>query len=213
MPLRKSHPRPRLFVVAGAAALALAVPGAASAASASQNLTCTAQAVASPFSIFGDLTSYWLAPGGSFETGAAGWKLDGAKVVTGNEPWGIVKGTKSLQFSGDATIDSATTPEFCVDPTHPTFRFLVKNAAAVGVLNTWINFKAASGVTLKVPAKVNSFTFGAWTLSASQPLASKIPDVFLGTGTTASITFQAQTTTAKEGLRIDDLMIDPYRRG
>lgn len=213
MPLRKGS-AVRLGALAAATA-AIAVPSSAQAASLSQNLTCTAQTVSSPLAIFGDLASYWLAPGGDFETGAAGWSLSNASVVAGNETFKVVPGTKSLKIGGGglSNLGQATSPEFCVDPTHPTFRFLVKSSAPTALLNTYVNFKSATGVQLTVPAKLNTFTFGAWTLAASQPLATTIPSVFLGTGTTASLTFKLTTSTLGSSVNIDDVLVDPYRRG
>lgn len=215
MPLRKGSPR---ITVGAALALAgtaaLTAPAGASAAT-SQNLTCTAQVVSSPLAKWGDLASYWLAPGGDFETGAVGWDLNNAAVVAGNETLGVLPGKKSLRLAGGGGLNlaDATTPEFCVDPTHPTFRFLVKSTSPTAVLTTVINFRAASGATLSVAAKLNTFSFGNWALSQSQPLATVIPSIFLGTGTTASITFKATTATLNSSVFIDDLLVDPYRRG
>jgi hypothetical protein len=206
---------PRRLLIA-AAALAVAAPASASAATAPSSATCAAQTLSSPFEDWGDDNSYWLAPDGGFENGASGWNLGtGAKVVTGNENLGVLPGTKSLQLGGTGVLglSTATTPSFCVDPTYPTFRFLVKNAAAATVMTTSINFTASNGLKLTVAAKVNVYALGSWSLAESQPLATAIPAVFLKSGTTATVTFQATAALAAEGLRIDDLMIDPYRRG
>lgn len=214
MPLRKSH-RTLLAAITATAALAGTAASSSAASAASPNLSCAAQVVTSPFAKWGDDALYWLAPGGDFETGAPGWTLNNAKVVAGNESVGVRPGSKSLQLGGSKllTTSSITTPEFCVDPSHPQFKFLVKNNSPSTVLTTSINFESASGVKLTVPAKLNVYTVGNWSISASQPLSTTIPSVFLGSGTTATITFRVTTVLLAGTVNIDNVLIDPYRRG
>lgn len=217
MPLRKSWSRSILTVAIGAP---LAAAGAATPASAvtlpsaaSQNLTCAAQALSQPLSKFGDTASYWLAPGGDFETGSTGWTLQNSAVVSGNETLGVLPGSHSLKLGTSIGTAKATTPPFCVDPLHPHFRFLTKVNSLSAVVNTDINFRTALGATLTVPAKVNTLNYGSWAVSDSQPLSTAIPSVFLGSGTTASITFTSNVASLGGSVVIDDLLIDPYRRG
>ncbi|MDQ8046543.1 MAG: hypothetical protein AAGC46_17100 [Solirubrobacteraceae bacterium] len=219
MPLRKSH-LPRAAAAIAVAAAAFTVPSSASAASiglstssSSSTLNCAAQALSQPLLKFGDTASYWLAPGGDFETKAAGWKLSNAAVVSGNETLGVLPGGSALKLGTSIGTASATTPDFCVDPLHPNFRFLVKTNSLTAVVNTKINFKGPLGVTLTVPAKLNTMGNGNWTLSQSQPLATAIPNIFLNGGITASITFSSAVSSLGGYVTIDDLLIDPYRRG
>ena len=66
-----------------------------------------------PFARWGDTRSYVLVPGGSFESGAAGWKLNGgAKVVSGNEPF-YVRSTADRYSLYLPSGSSATTPPMC----------------------------------------------------------------------------------------------------
>jgi hypothetical protein len=85
--------------------------------------SCVDPEVAAHLSPFGDQRSYFLAPGGDFEAGTTGWQLSGgARVVGGNEPFGVLGGgASSLQLPAGG---SATSPVFCVDLNYPTFRFL-----------------------------------------------------------------------------------------
>jgi hypothetical protein len=85
--------------------------------------TCVDPVVAAHLSPFGDKRDYFVAPGGDFEGATAGWQFDGgAKVVGGNEPFGVLgNGASSLQLPAGS---SATSPVFCVDLNYPTFRFL-----------------------------------------------------------------------------------------
>ncbi|MDO9353353.1 MAG: hypothetical protein Q7T55_06645 [Solirubrobacteraceae bacterium] len=214
MPLRKSPRKPAAAIAAAAfATVALAGVSTASAATLSTNLTCTAPALSQPLAKFGDTANYWLAPGGNFEGALPGWTLKNAATAAGNETLGVIAGSKSLKLGVAVGTAQVTTPEFCVDPLHPKFRFLVKTNSTVAALNTYINFKTPLGVTLTVPAKVNSIGLGNWTLSESQPLSTAIPKAFLGTGVTASITFNSVTSTPGAAVSIDNLLIDPYRRG
>lgn len=214
MPPRTFHRRPVVAVALAAAALG-STAGSASALSLSPstNLTCAAQVLTQPLLKFGDTSTYWLAPGGDFETALSGWTLKNAAVAAGNETLGVLPGTKSLKLGTGIGTAQVTTPSFCVDPLHPKFRFLVKSNSTVATLNTYINFKTPLGVTLTVPAKLNTLGFGNWALSESQPLSTAIPDVFLGTGVTASITFKSLVGSLGASVTIDNLLIDPYRRG
>src|SRR3954471_19669904 len=88
--------RARIALIAGltGAALFAALPGSASAgvlvASAPD---CDNGANSQPFAQWGDDNSYFLAPGGNFESGAAGWSLGGARVVSDQEPWRVAGGS------------------------------------------------------------------------------------------------------------------------
>jgi hypothetical protein len=96
---------------------------------AASEATCVDPVVAAHLSPFGDQRSYFVAPGGDFEGTTAGWQLDGgAKIVAGNEPFGVLgSGGSSLQLPAGS---SATSPEFCVDLNYPTFRFLAQQQQA-----------------------------------------------------------------------------------
>src|SRR5690348_6410300 len=63
--------------------------------------SCGSQTLSSPFGRFGDWNQYYLAPGGSFESG--GWS--GGSVVSGNEPWKLnsIWDSHALQFTGQVT--------------------------------------------------------------------------------------------------------------
>jgi hypothetical protein len=79
--------------LAGAAAIVamLATAGTASAGVLVKTTTdCSGQALSTPFTPWLDRASYTPLPGGTFEGGAAGWKLSGgAKVVAGNESFKV----------------------------------------------------------------------------------------------------------------------------
>ena len=80
------------------------------------------------FEQFRDRRLYFLAPDGGFEAGAAGWSLDGASVVDGNESFNLggAADSKSLALPAGS---SATSPEFCIEKGHPIFRFVARRTS------------------------------------------------------------------------------------
>ena len=85
--------------------------------------TCRDPHVAPLLQSFKDNGLYFLAPGGDFEGGAAGWQLEGGAAVAGGSsafsPLG--SGQHSLRLRAVA----ATSPAFCVDERYPHFRVTV----------------------------------------------------------------------------------------
>src|SRR4051794_18382799 len=75
------HPRIRRNARRVALMTALACFGATGSALAA----CPTAPTTEPFTQFGDTADYSLAPGGSFENGAAGWLLNGNILGSGNE--------------------------------------------------------------------------------------------------------------------------------
>lgn len=204
----------------------------------------------------GDTADYSMAPDGGFEAGGAGWTFtNGAKVVSGNETLGVAAGRKSLMMPLTST---ATSPAFCVDETHPHFRFAYKvdNMSLSGFLAYVIYRDAAGKITSVelVSSKGLSLAPTLWQASPKSPLATLIPlnsttqsatvqvkilalsptdfvkdvsDAIIGenpltamvaqvggaaTGLTSIITSSVSSAT-NIGVKIDSLMVDPYRRG
>lgn len=125
----------------------------------------------------GDDSDYSIAPAGDFESGGAGWTLTGgARVVSGNETLGVSGGSKSLQLPLGST---ATSPAFCVDESHPHFRFAYKvdNAVLAGFV-AYVLFRDANGNITNmelVSSKTLALTPSAWQASPKSPLATIIP--------------------------------------
>jgi hypothetical protein len=78
---------------------------------------CPDQPLSRPFTPWLDFAQYQLAPDGSFDSGAAGWTLDGASVSGG-----------SLSLPAGA---SAVTPPICITLQHPTLRFFTRGTGAL----------------------------------------------------------------------------------
>lgn len=153
--------------------------------------------------IDGDTADYSPAPNGTFENGAAGWTLTGgAKVATANETLGIAPGKKALQMP---LLSTATSPSFCVDESHPHFRFAFKvdNAVLTGFIAYVIYRDAAGKVTNieLVSSKILALSPSMWQATPKSPLATLIP---LNPGTkTASV--QLKLTALSPTDLVDDL--------
>ena len=182
---------------------------------------CTPLPTTKAFSKFGDAADYYPAPGGSFESGGPAWKLTtGAKIVSGNENLGIVGGSKALQLSPGAT---ATSPEFCVDETQPSFRFASKVSSLDGGYVAIVLWRDSDGNVTQ--SQFTASGLGTyynkqtdWNPSAVSPLATKIPLLQSG-GKTATVQLMFVGTMKAYGIfvgakaTIDSVMVDPYRRG
>ncbi len=213
MPLRKQGTIVPMTALAGLA-LAAALPSVAQAA-------CTPLPTQQSFAKFGDTAQYYLAPGGTFESGTtAGWTLSGgASFVSGNETIGVTSGSRSLSLPVGAT---ATSPSFCVDETQPSFRFAARLSSLDAGYAAVVLYRDAAGKLTN--AQFTSSTLGTfyngasgWNPSAISPLATKIP--LLSTEATATVQLKFIGTTKAYGMFvgarsfIDSVMVDPYRRG
>jgi hypothetical protein len=133
------RPGALLAVVVGALSLLSAGPASAATAkdsrlvkvAAANPLGCVVNNVLSkPLAGLGDLADYALAPGGNFESGAAGWLLTGgAAAVAGNETVyvGAPTDRSSLALPSGST---ATSSPMCIDGTYPSFRIFARNTGS-----------------------------------------------------------------------------------
>lgn len=192
-----------------------AAGAAASAATAAQCGT-TQDRVWQAFKQFGDPADYWFAPGGDFETGASGWKLDNAKVVSGNDQSGVAGGSKSLSLgSGLVSLrGTAVSPSFCITDVNPTFRYTLKANGAVGTLATYVRYTAVDGSTQEQQVLSNSATNllpGKWKPSDLQPLATAMPMKKIGGVAKVQLVFRSPLGALGTGYQIDNVLVDPYR--
>lgn len=194
-------------VLAGLALLGALLPSAASAATTKRKdlvsallgavtnagAACDDAPLTQPFSSWLDLAQYKLAPGGDFEADGPGWTLNGgATVVDGNSPFR--GGESSLELPPGA---SATSPTSCVTLTYPTLRFFAGSAKAgkIAVEVVYDDWVFRSG-TVKT---------GRWA-----------PSPLLLTG---ALTLDVEhvsirlTNVGNSTVGVDDVYVDPYRRG
>lgn len=204
------HPRVRKAVgrmAASTVVTMLASTGAALAA-------CPSQPTSSPFAQFGDNSSYFLAPGGSFEDGShSGWWTYNAELVAGNEPWDVSESTDSQSME----IDSggvATSPTFCVDSTMPDFRFFAAQDAPGSNLKVQLVIRDGdsdwAGSSVDTVTELSDGSASSWTAVSPVELSSGL-NVPADGSVQAALRFHV--TRGGGSWRIDDLYIDPYRAG
>ena len=165
-----------------------------------------------PFTPWLDFSSYGLAPGGGFETGATGWTLaGGAGVVVGNEPWHVTASSDAHALSLPSGA-IATTPSICVATLYPTLRLFERNVrAGIGGLNVDVLYTSPLDGRQQ---QARVLTLGG----GSSAWAPTLPAAFLvnltaglhGSGT-AQVRFRF--TAVGGAVAIDDLYIDPYKAG
>jgi len=198
-------------VLAGVAAMTL--PSGALAATSFPG-SCPAPTLGQPYKSMGDSRWYELAPGGSFEAGAAGWTLQtGATVAAGNEPWFLNAKVdqSSLSLRPGAV---ATSPAMCVDLNYPTFRLPVHALDSQGQSDLDIEVRYPDGADRswkKVRTESGKLHEG-WRVTSDIDLK---PDTFSGRWgqRRVNLRFTAKGKTGAPGWRIDDVFVDPRMRG
>lgn len=190
-----------LRLLGTALVLALAIMGGTS--SAAAGLTCPGEKTVQPFTPWLDPANYVLVQNGSLEA-TTGWALSGgAKLVSGNEPWKVNRGTdkKSLYLPSGS---SATSPALCITLLHPTLRFFATNS---GPATTTLLVEAITDVAgVKAVTPIGLVAAGAW-----QPT---IPLAFLTNllaPVSGAVQFRFTPVGLGSGFRIDDVYVDPYK--
>ncbi len=189
---------------AGLTAAGIALTSALLAAPAA-SAACPDKPVSQPFKPWGDTNDYFLVAGGDFEA-SAGWTLaGGAARVPGSEPYGVTGrvGTASLALPTGA---SAVSPVVCVSLSHPTFRFFHRaiqgNSASLRV-----EAIATQPTRIVGLGAVNGTT--AW--APSVPMTTGAASFLYGSADSVDVRFRF---TADYGnWTIDDVHVDPWRRG
>jgi hypothetical protein len=152
---------------------------------------------------WGDWESYYFAPNGGFENGAANWSLSGgAQVVTqDNEPWflaGFGSHALSIPTGGSASIN------VCFGLTYPAVRFFAAGADG----DARIHVRVVSRSLLGVLSVLDGGTFTAGSKWQPSP---KISTLFSALGAPlGSKTMQLQFTVESGTAQIDDLFVDPF---
>ena len=98
--------------------------GVAALAPAAQAAPCDGVGMQQPFLDWNDNADYVLVDGGDFESGAAGWTLDGGAATTpGGNPYRADSSATSLSLPAGS---STTTPSICVSKGNPTARIFAQ---------------------------------------------------------------------------------------
>ena len=192
----------RIFGLITVLVLALAAMTSREAAHAA--LSCPGQTSARPFVPWLDFGNYVAVPNGSFES-TSGWSLvNGAAVVSGNEPWKVNRSTDSRSLylpSGS----SATSPPLCVTLLHPTLRFFAANS---GPLLTTLRVDAITDVLgIKTTIPIGLVVAGSW-----RPTLPLLTVDNLLSPVTGTLQFRFTPVGSNSGWRIDDVYVDPFKQ-
>lgn len=181
--------------------LAGLLPGTASAAG------CGTTTVTGPFQRWGDAADYTLVPGGSFEGGAAGWTLSGARVAAGNEPWRVRASTDTTSLA-IGPLSKAVSAPFCVSTDHPYFRFFARKTSGVWArMNIYLRW--SDGYRTRDTFVDTLSADSDWAPTRVLPLAGALP-IAAGGSLKVQIVFDPQLLSG--AWAIDDVFYDPYRR-
>jgi hypothetical protein len=203
--------RRALATALGAVAMLAVVPAAHAGVLVAPAVDCADQTLEQPFLRWLDPARYVLTPDGTFEAGAAGWRLNGGAVAAdGNEPFFIHAAGEGSSLSLPSA-SSATSPWMCVGIEHPTLRFVARNTGSpLGALRVDVRFKDALGAT-------RSLTIGRvlgpdrWQPTLPMPVLANLLALLPGEKTPVAFRFTPEGAGAS--WRIDDVYVDPYCKG
>jgi hypothetical protein len=186
-----------LLTLAAAAAVAVVAAPAGNAA-----LACSG--TVQPFIQFGDQNSYFAFPNNGFESGTTGWKLSGASVGSGNEPWYVNgSGSSSLTIGPGG---SASSPKVCAALNAPHWRLFARSNGANGSLTAQVIFYGLLG---NVTGILNFTSFNASGYTTWEPTSFVSSTLAL-----PLLTYYAQlrlTSSATSGAwQVDDVYVDPW---
>jgi hypothetical protein len=175
-------------------------------ASAQDSARCEGRVIEQPFVAWDDLADYFLAPDGDFTGGGMGWDLAGAEVVPENEPYYVHGGDVAAAVSLPSGA-SATSPTICVAETDPTMRLFVRSIGeATGTLDVEVVYSDDRGEPQSLTiGTIAGATAGEWTPTLPLPITVNIYEMAV------AFRFTAQGTGSS--WLIDDVFVDPYRKG
>ena len=201
--------RRRAVCACAAAITATAVlSGSAIAGDRSSTAGCPAVPTVQPFAPWQDLGDYFLAPGGDMEDRAASWDLSGgATAVAGNESFNVAGADHRTALSLPAD-SSATTPRFCIGVEHRTMRFFLRGPGT-GVVHVDAVF--AKRTTQEKSVRLASVAAG--TTWAPSPVVDMVVNELASDYADALPVSLRFTPRGTGTWQIDDVFVDPYRRG
>lgn len=158
--------------------------------------------VSQPFKPWGDSAYYVLVPGGSFESGTAGWELGrGTKVVRGNESFYV--GSRSDRYSLYMPSGaSVITPPMCFAAGDWKMRFFGSDGGEVRVE---VRVKSLLGVL----SVLDGGTMRSGRTWEPSPEIGLLITNLGGVLATDSISFRL--IAKDESVRIDDVYLDPWK--
>jgi hypothetical protein len=178
----------------------------AAAARADEGARCEGRVIEQPFVAWDDTADYFLAPDGDFTEGALRWERAGAEVVAENEPWYVHGGETPAAVRLESGA-SATSPTICVAEGDPTMRFFARSVGdAAGTLDVEVLYTDAEGTPQALTiGTVTADSAAEWTPVSPLPITANVYEM------TVSFRFTAQGTDST--WLVDDVYVDPYRKG
>ena len=174
--------------------------------------SCGNQAESQVFAPWGDFNYYTPVPGGAFVSGTAPWTLSGGATVSPDNGTLVVNGISDSNSLTLPARGSATSPANCTSIYHPTVRAFVRNT---GSPTSRLIVEALYPGLL---GGVQTATLGSVTGSSSwQPtpamtlLVSNLLSTLSLDQTAIAFRFAPADDTGQWS--IDDVYLDPYRRG
>jgi len=163
------------------------------------------------FSPWGDQRSYVLAPDGGFEAGGSGWQLNrGAAVVEGNESYYLNDAGDSKSLSLPAG-SSAVSPPVCMAIDTPSFRLVARNSGnPSSQLRVEAVYKLLGLVRTKTAGTFRTGSTWAPTQSVSTVLTLS---TIVGTLIPSAIEIRLTPLDSSGQWQVDDVYVDPFRRG
>jgi hypothetical protein len=172
--------------------------------------TCRDPEVAPLLRGFKDDDLYFVAPGGDFENGADGWRLEGgAAIGRGSNAFSpLGSGESSLQLPPGS---AATSPAFCVDDRYPHFRVTV---GQLGGQNAKVRVSVVyPGLEKNVrrEADIDADAKHPWQLTKRLRLK---PDygVKVRGWRLVALRFEVLKAADAADARVDDVLVDPRMR-
>lgn len=170
---------------------------------------CPSQTLTTPFARWADLGTYFLSPGGSFET-STGWTLAGsAKRVSGNEPW-YVTSTADRQSLSLPSGSSATTVSICATILTPALRFFYRNTGSPSsTLRLDMTYSDAFGIART--KTLSRFTGNAsWAVGLPVLFLQNVAPAAATNGSTW-VTFRLTAEGTGGNWQVDDFYVDPRK--
>jgi hypothetical protein len=161
-----------------------------------------------PFTSWLDQASYATVPGGTFEDGAPGWTLSGAKVAPGNESYNV-HGSGESHSLALPPGSSATSPTICVGLAHPTMRFFAKSSGGtlLSTLRVDVLTELSTGQVVALPIGLVTRSAG-WRPTPRLLTTANLLALLPGQLTPVAFRFTPQ---GGASWAIDDVHIDPQR--
>jgi hypothetical protein len=167
---------------------------------------CEGRVIEQPFTAWEDTADYFLAPDGDFSGAGAGWDLAGAEVVADNEPWSVHGGDTAAAARMESGA-SATSPPICVGQDDPTMRFFARSVGdTAGTLSVDVLYTDETGTPQEL-------TIGTITADSAEEWTPVTPLPITANDYEMSVAFRFTAEGTDSTWLIDDVYVDPYRKG